>query len=106
MMKKLPANFIGLIYGSGRFDWDKQNATFYAEASDLGVGFLSRLFNDSHDYGFAMQSAKTDDIVIFILEQQNTDDERETISWTFVPIDECTYDNQLLLGVRVKVFND
>ena len=104
-MMLLSSNFIGQCYSSNDFAWDKETQTFTVEISDVPA-VLRQMFNDSMDLGFAMESAKTGNIVYFSLATAERDREGEMFRWTFTPADQSIYENQLLNGVKVVVYND
>ena len=105
MMQNLTPNFIGQLYSSDDFFWDKIGSMFKSDVSDTPA-VLRQMYNDSLDLGFAMESAKTGKIVYFTLATAERDREGDMEFWTFVPTDQSVFENQLLNGVKVVVYND
>ena len=97
----LSSNFIGQCYSSNNFLWDKASQTFIADISDVPA-VLRQMFNDSLDLGFAMQSAKTGDVLYFTLATAERDREGDMAVWTFEPLN-CSHSLQ---SIKVRIFND
>jgi hypothetical protein len=100
-MMNLSSNFIGQCYSSKSFTWNKETQTFSAEISDVPA-VLRQMFNDSMDLGFAMQSAKTGNVVYFTLATAERDREGDMACWTFQAVSV----RPGLSAIKVVVYND
>ena|SRR5271167_2373538 len=96
-------NFVGHAYPSSAFSFHKEDKTFTSEISDT-KGVLGRVWNDSADVGFAIRSAKTDNIVVFTLEKEHKDREGDITHWDFEVYNPKNYPE--LKGLKATVFND
>jgi hypothetical protein len=100
-MMNLSSNFIGQCYSSKSFTWNKETQTFSAEISDVPA-VLRQMFNDSMDLGFAIQSAKTGNVVYFTLATAERDREGDMACWTFQAVSV----RPGLSAIKVVVYND
>ena len=68
---------------SNAFTYNSDLHAFYAEVSGLnGFNFLSQVFDDACDVGFAIESAKTGKSVVFIFTKTDKNDD-EILGWRF-----------------------
>ena len=89
---------------SNLFTFCKDTKTLVAEISDLeancGRAWLTRLYNDACDIGFAIRSEKTGKVIRFSLSNEEKDREGDLVAFHFSPVETNS-------GVReVVIFND
>jgi len=74
---------IGAVINSVRFTWDAKAKCFITMASDIGDENLSRLYDDSCDVGFQIQSKRTRACVGFYLKETKRDNEGDIECWEY-----------------------
>jgi len=89
------------------FHYDPETKTFSAEASELpNVNFLSPIYDDACDAGFAMVSERTGMVATFCLSHADADVEGAVRAWRFEPVGPF---GGVLFGLRyvkLVIFND
>jgi hypothetical protein len=94
--------FIGKTISSKAFTFDKTAGRFTTEASDILNSHMSRLWDDSFDFGFAIISAKTGVSVIFTYSDTEIDADGETVCWNYKG-----WDGDIkLAALTARVYND
>jgi hypothetical protein len=102
-------NYIAPKISSDKFDWQKDNKCFCAEASDLpqNFNFLSQVYDDACDAGFTMVSARTGAEVAFVFSHDDRDSSGEDVyGWNFEPCPYAVRKNPALAGVTCLIIND
>lgn len=94
-----PARIASKI-SSRLFDYNREAGVFTAEASELPRFKLSQIFDDACDEGFAMVSARTGSLAVFVLLNQDDDVNGDILCWNF----QCVTPG--LKNLRAVIFND
>lgn len=83
-------------YSGCRFTWHGSHGS--VDVSELGRGFLQRVWRDSCDEGFVVHSRRTGRLMPFVLYNTNVDEDGCTeVSWEFISEVE---------NVTITVYND
>lgn len=89
------------------FAHDSSKRLFIAEASDIGDAQLfQRIYDDACDVGFTVCNPYTDQTITVTLLNEESDDEGEVISWTYVPNFDDVQRHPKLKDYRFLIFND
>lgn len=98
-------NNTGVVtFPSLTFTYNKPANTFSAEASDLQNRHLQPLGNG--EYGLAIQSPITGNVVTFRVVETLKDDDQDIIMWKYVPTVESQRKFPSCVGSKVVIFND
>lgn len=100
----LSPNFIGTVYATNLFMWHPSTNSFSSEIS-MVPAVLREMFSDDLDLGFAMQSAKTNQIAYFSLENGEKNDDGDYVVWRFKPTESSVSRNPRLKDVVVLIYN-
>lgn len=93
-------------FDSKLFTWDAGDFTMSADASDLGAGTFTPIYDDACDVGFSVQSYLSGDVLTFHVQHEQRDAEGDVQWWDLALIAEDLKQRPYLENLRVRVFND
>ena len=93
-----------------RFSYQADTRTMVAEKSDLGgFNIFQKLFDDAVDAGFAMESHKTGNEIVFMFVDEKRDGtfDDEIQAWNFIMVRPTAHGYvEHDMGIKAIIFND
>jgi hypothetical protein len=88
------------------FFYDSAVKTLYADVSDLGPDAMHQVHPDSIDLGITIVSHTTGRQATFVIDQEHRSEDGELLHWVLIPADKSLRENDRLVGMTIKLFND
>lgn len=99
-------NCLNVEFYTTLFSHNKQEKSFVAEASTIGLKSFARLYDDACDEGCMLTNPKTLKSIFFYLHKTHKDADGDITHWELYPVVESIRKCPAILGYSLIIFND